>query len=166
MRIDVHNEDRLPIGWAEIDLNNDRPEEITLRAFDGGQRTHRLHWDNALDESNHLRRCIACGCRELFVRKDFPQRLGLALVIVAAVVSVFLFAIDYVVTSIAVLAAAVVIDSIIYYFTPRCVVCYRCRTEYRDLEISRDIEPRTLALPVRIRGTRAERPRSPAAPRP
>ena len=29
----------------------------------------------------HLRRCLVCPSTELFVRKDFPQRVGLAIVV-------------------------------------------------------------------------------------
>src|SRR5687767_14520499 len=32
-----------------------------------------------------LTACPACGCRDLFIRKDFPQKLGLAIVGVAGV---------------------------------------------------------------------------------
>ena len=34
--------------------------------------------------NNVLTQCPACGCRELFIRKNFPQKLGLAIVIAGA----------------------------------------------------------------------------------
>ena len=36
------------------------------------------------------------------------------------------------------LALVVLIDAIIYFFAGRCLVCYRCRTEFRDTPIRAD----------------------------
>ena len=37
--------------------------------------------------NGYLKRCIACPSTELFVRKDFPQRLGVAIVVTGFVIS-------------------------------------------------------------------------------
>ena len=72
-----------------------------------------------------------CGCRELFVRKDFPQVTGFV------IVSSGSGALDGAVSgcSTSLLAAVVVLitvtlmDLLIYFFTGKCLVCYRCRSE-------------------------------------
>ena len=97
-----------------------------------------LIWDGAFDDQQHLRRCPACGCRELFVRKDFPQITGLVIVLMAAVLAVALFGNQLVIYGFLLLGAAAVIDAIIFFFVGKCLVCYRCRSEFRDTPIRPD----------------------------
>ncbi len=97
-----------------------------------------LDWDGAFDDQQHLRRCPACGCRELFVRKDFPQITGLVIVLLAVVMAVALFSSQLDIFGFLLLGAAAVIDAIIYFFVGKCLVCYRCRSEFRDTPIRPD----------------------------
>ena len=81
--------------------------------------------------------CPACGCRELFVRKDFPQKVGLLVVIVAAVTFLALAADPHrFYVGAWVLAGAVVVDAALYLLVPRITVCYRCRSEFRDVAVN------------------------------
>jgi hypothetical protein len=84
-----------------------------------------------------LAACPECGCRELFVRKDFPQKLGLAVVLVAAVAFVAL-SVRRATMYLGVLAllAAVVVDAVLYLFVPKVTVCYRCRAEFRGMPVN------------------------------
>jgi hypothetical protein len=75
-------------------------------------------------------RCVRCGGLELFVRKDFPQRLGFMIVIVFGLASLYYFRINAVISWL-ILAAAVVLDVLIYCIIGRVTTCYRCRAEYR-----------------------------------
>ena len=84
-----------------------------------------------------LTTCPACGCRDLFVRKDFPQKLGLAIVIVAGVAFVVLAIRPRTFYLGAwVLVGAAVVDGLLYLFVPRVTVCYRCRKEFRGAPIN------------------------------
>jgi DNA-directed RNA polymerase subunit RPC12/RpoP len=87
----------------------------------------------ARDENLPLERCPRCGCRDLFVRKDFPQKLGLAIVVVAAAAFLWLASsrTHFYLGAIVLLAAAL-IDAALYAFVPTITVCYRCRAEFRD----------------------------------
>ncbi len=78
-----------------------------------------------------ITRCALCPGREFFIRKDFPQKLGLALVVLAALVASIFYARENIPATFATLAAVVVIDAVIYLFVGRVTVCYRCRAEYR-----------------------------------
>ncbi len=78
-----------------------------------------------------IERCAVCGSAELFRRKDFPQKLGLALVTVAAVASLVLYGLFEVLWSWAVLIAAVLFDVALFYVLPRLTGCYKCQAEYR-----------------------------------
>lgn len=46
----------------------------------------RVTADEPLDE------CLVCGCKELFIRKNFSQRLGVAVVVIAATSSAIAWA--------------------------------------------------------------------------
>jgi len=92
------------------------------------------HPDNSItsEDSGVLNECPKCGCRDLFIRKDFPQKLGLALVVGAGIAFLILAARrQSFYLGIAVLLAAAVIDGLLYCFVPRITVCYRCRAEFR-----------------------------------
>ena len=77
-------------------------------------------------------RCPCCGAAEFFVRKDFPQNLGLAVVVVAAVASFILFS-RHTLVALALLAGVVILDAAIYLFVGKVTVCYRCRAEFRGV---------------------------------
>jgi len=71
-----------------------------------------------------LSACAKCGHRELYRRKDFPRRLGLVVVAVAAVLVFWT-------ESYWPLAAAAAIDLIFFLLIPEVVVCYQCGAEHR-----------------------------------
>lgn len=124
-----------PPGSAATSTEHARPPSASS---DATGREVFLDWDGAFDDQQHLRRCPACGCRELFVRKDFPQITGLVIVLLAVVLAVALFSNQLDIYGFLLLAAAAVIDAIIYFFVGKCLVCYRCRSEFRDTPIRPD----------------------------
>jgi hypothetical protein len=78
-----------------------------------------------------LSTCPQCGCRDLFIRKDFPQKLGLALVILAG--GAFLVLAAWRQTfwiGAAILLGAAVVDALLYAVVGKVTVCYRCRSEF------------------------------------
>src|SRR5687767_2821373 len=69
---------------------------------------------------NCLSVCPNCGCRDLFIRKDFPQKLGLAIVVVAASAFLVLAASrQHFYLGVIVLIAAALIDVLLYWFVPK-----------------------------------------------
>ena len=100
-----------------------------------------------------LTACPDCGCRDLFVRKDFPQKLGLAIVILAAAAFLVLAANrSTFYLGVLVLLVAMVLDAALYWFVPKVTVCYRCRHEFRDRPINPEHEPFELAVGEKYRG--------------
>ncbi|HEY3242611.1 MAG TPA: hypothetical protein VGM03_04590 [Phycisphaerae bacterium] len=93
-------------------------------------RDHALRLTESIRKESIVDACAICGGRELFIRKDFPQRLGLAIVLLAGGASIYFFANNFVVAY-AILAAAVVIDLLLYLLIGKVTVCYACRAEYR-----------------------------------
>jgi hypothetical protein len=81
--------------------------------------------------------CPNCGCRDLFVRKDFPQKTGLLVVVVAGLAFLFFAArrgTFYL--GVWVLVSAAAIDALLYALVPKLTVCYRCRAEFRGLPLN------------------------------
>ena len=87
--------------------------------------------------SEMIEKCPKCGCRDLFVRKDFPQRVGLAIVFFAGIAFLVLAARrNNFYLGVIVLLVAVLFDAVLYWFVPKITVCYKCRSEFRDAPIN------------------------------
>ena len=87
--------------------------------------------------SEPLTTCPACDCPDLFIRKDFPQKVGLFIVTVAAIVFLVLAADPHrVYLGLWVLTAAVIVDAVLYLVVKKITVCYRCRAEFRDVPLN------------------------------
>ena len=96
-----------------------------------------LNWDTALDDAGQLRRCVACGCTDLFKEKAFPQVT--AFIVVLAFLGAVVGAAGLANTPPVLVAMAVilVLDVAILVFSRRRLVCYQCRTTFYDLSIAR-----------------------------
>ena len=78
-----------------------------------------------------LRRCLVCPSTELFARKDFPQRLGVGIVVAGFAASCVTWAWRLLVPTFAILFATALLDVILYLLMPECLTCYRCAARYR-----------------------------------
>src|SRR5688500_15230533 len=84
-----------------------------------------------------LSTCPACGCRDLFVRKDFPQKIGLGIVVVAAVAFLVLAARPVTFClGVWVLVGSAALDAVLYLLVPKVTVCHQCRREFRDAPLN------------------------------
>jgi ABC-type dipeptide/oligopeptide/nickel transport system permease component len=100
-----------------------------------------------------IEQCPKCGCRDLFVRKDFPQRLGLAIVFVAGIAFLVLAARrNQFYLGAIVLIVALLIDALGYFLVGLVTVCYRCRGEFRDVPINPAHGPFELSIAEKYRG--------------
>jgi len=87
----------------------------------------------AARDGDHLNQCLVCGSRELFVRKDFPQRLGLLLVVVGFVASSVAWFYYQIVLAFGILFLTAGIDVVLYVLMGEALVCYRCEAHYRQV---------------------------------
>ena len=78
-----------------------------------------------------LLRCMTCPSTELFVRKDFPQRVGLAIVVVGLAASCVAWANRELVATFAILFGSALLDVVLFFLMPDCLSCYRCGARYR-----------------------------------
>ena len=99
-----------------------------------------------------LAACPKCGCRDLFIRKDFPQKTGLAVVVIAAVAFLVLAARrgTFYLGALVLLAAAAV-DALLYAFVPKVTTCYRCRADFRGRRLNPEHGPFELAVAEKYR---------------
>jgi hypothetical protein len=81
-----------------------------------------------------LQQCLVCGSRDLFVRKDFPQRLGVAIVVTGFIASSIAWSQYMTVLTFAILFATALIDVVLYLLVGEALECYRCHTQYRTVE--------------------------------
>jgi hypothetical protein len=102
--------------------------------------------------------CPHCGCKDIFIRKDFPQKLGMAIVVLAALAFLILAARPTTFYLGAwLLVAAVIVDAIFYLFVPKVMTCYRCRTDFRNIPINPVFGKFELATAEKYRGKPHER---------
>lgn len=80
-----------------------------------------------------IRRCVVCPSDELFVRKDFSQRLGVAIVVTGFVLSSITWYYHQIVATYAILFATALIDVVLYVLVGNVLQCYRCQAQYRGL---------------------------------
>ena len=77
--------------------------------------------------------CLICPSTELFVRKDFPQVLGVAIVVLAAVVSSVFWYLHMPWWTYGTLFLAAFIDLVLYILVGNQLQCYRCQAQYRGV---------------------------------
>lgn len=138
MRIEWRDDRRRKIGRVEADPAA-RPTRAPIieRGQPAPTREAFLQWEGALDDAGQLRKCLACGCGDLFKEKAFPQVTGLVIVLafVGAIVGALGLATNLPV--LVLLMAVLVLDVAILVFSSRRLVCYRCRTSFHDVAIAR-----------------------------
>jgi hypothetical protein len=78
-------------------------------------------------------RCLVCPSTDLFVRKDFPQRLGVALVAIGIVGSSIAWGYGQMYLTFGILFATALADVLLYTFVGEQLMCYRCQAEYRGV---------------------------------
>jgi hypothetical protein len=83
--------------------------------------------------AGRLDRCVVCPSRELFVRKDFPQRLGVAIVVAGFAASCWTWARHQIVATFAILMATALVDVVLYLLMGNVLECYRCHAQYRGV---------------------------------
>lgn len=65
-----------------------------------------------------LRGCLACGHDQLYAARDFPRRLGIAVVVVAALLAPFTYYVS--------LAVGALVDAALVFVVRRRLHCYSC----------------------------------------
>jgi len=85
----------------------------------------------AIEPGGSLHACPLCATEELYLQKDFPQGLGLAIVIAGFAVSTVFWYYDRPVPALSILLASALADMVLFYVVPDVTICYRCLSQYR-----------------------------------
>jgi hypothetical protein len=75
--------------------------------------------------------CAACATGDLYIQKDFPHGLGLAIVIAGFAGSTLFWYYYMPISATLVLLATAGLDLLLYYLVPDVTICYRCLAQYR-----------------------------------
>jgi hypothetical protein len=75
--------------------------------------------------------CPWCLTSDLYIQKDFPQALGLFIVVVGFAISTVFWYYEMPVATFAVLLVSALVDGVLYYTVPDVTICYRCLSQVR-----------------------------------
>ena len=78
-----------------------------------------------------LEACPSCATADLYIQKDFPQGLGLFIVIVGFAISTVFWYYEMPIPAYAILLASALLDMALYYKVPNVTICYRCLCQIR-----------------------------------
>jgi hypothetical protein len=90
-----------------------------------------LSWSDDVAADRAVDRCPICAGADFYIRKDFDPKVGLAVVVVGALVSAVFYWFGRDLIAYSILAAAVFVDLIVYGRLTDVTVCYRCHAEFR-----------------------------------
>ncbi len=154
MRIDIRNLQRRHLFRVEVDPQNPprivRPPGSSPPALAAGTASSPvnhgegeiyLNWDQAIDDRGYLRHCPVCNCKDLYTRKMFPQITGFVIVTLGVALSLVLIGYRQSTAALVVLLVMIAADLAILFLSKRKLVCYRCRSEFHGLPVSRDQRP-------------------------
>lgn len=80
-----------------------------------------------------LSACVVCGNAELYRRKDFPQTLGVSILVICCVASTATYFYYQQWWTWGILIGSAVFDCLLYLLVKDVTVCYRCDAHYRNL---------------------------------
>jgi len=108
----------------------------TAIACDGCHWSRPVRFD--VSETSVPEACLVCGCGDLWRQKDFPERLGLAMVVLGALLSTVAWAYHLPAAALGILLGFALVDLVLFTFMKDVLVCYRCHARYRDVPFRED----------------------------
>ena len=98
-----------------------------------------------------------CGNNELYKKKAFPHWLGMSILIVACLASVFTYGWYEKWLTWAILIGSALFDGVLYLLVGDVIVCYRCKAHYGGVQPSERHKPHELIIGERYRQERIRR---------
>lgn len=98
--------------------------------------------------------CLVCGNHQLYKQKDFPQWLGMSILLVAVVLSTITYYSYEKWWSWSFLIGSAIIDGAMYLMVGDALVCYRCQAHYRGFTANESHQPFEIAIGERYRQER------------
>jgi len=122
---------RCPKCDAALPINASRPDAPETITCGACGREIPLALTPAVRADQAVDRCPVCNGADFYVRKDFNPRLGITIVAIGAVISAGFYWFKRDLIAYGILAAATLIDLVIYGRLKEVTVCYRCHSEFR-----------------------------------
>ncbi len=82
-------------------------------------------------DGERVKRCLVCPSTDLYVRKDFPQRLGVLIVAVGIIGSSIAWSYANLPWTFGILFATALADLALFAVVGNSLMCYRCGAQYR-----------------------------------
>ena len=102
-------------------------------------------------EDDRPKHCLCCGNEDLWRQKDFPQALGLLMVVTGGGLSTFAWWHVEPIWALGILLVFAAIDMVLYAVMRDVLVCYRCSARHRKANIHDDHPHFNLELNERYR---------------
>jgi hypothetical protein len=129
----------------------DKPGDWRCPACD-----HRIHFE-AGDPA--VPSCSVCGCGDLYKQKNFPHRLGMLILLVPLVLSVYTYLWYDKWLTWALLLGSALVDGALYLLVGDAIVCYRCGAHHRGIPKGSPHQPFEITIGERYRQERIRRER-------
>ena len=114
-----------------------KPARSEVTAASRGVMCSSCHWTRSINdgelEGESPRRCLVCGCNDLWRQKDFSQTLGVAIVGLGILLSTIAIAYMQPELSFGILMVFGMADMVVYAVARDRLVCYRCHAIYRHI---------------------------------
>ena len=94
-----------------------------------------LDWNSTVDDSGHLRGCVACG-NDVFRERTFPQVTWIVVVLAFAGAVAGILGLVTTWPMLIAMAAVLVIDIAILKFSFTRLVCYKCGARFSNVKIA------------------------------
>ncbi len=114
-------------------------------------------------QSAGMTRCVVCPSEELFLRKDFPQHVGVTIVVVGLAASCIPWYFHNWYGTFAILFTTALVDVVLYLVMGDMLQCYRCHAQYRGTPNLGQHEAFSLETHERHRQQQARLPKGPPA---
>tara|TARA_B100000470_G_C19773714_1_gene384285 strand:- start:475 stop:948 length:474 start_codon:yes stop_codon:yes gene_type:complete len=131
------------------------PVEATDRSLQincgGCKQAFLLGFSDTVRADEKVDRCPVCAGGDFYMRKDFDPKVGVTVIVIAALISAAFYYYGQDLVAYGVLGGAALIDLAVYSRLKDLTVCYRCHAEFRgkfehtadpfDLHTADELEP-------------------------
>jgi hypothetical protein len=97
--------------------------------------------NDSLRDRNIVTTCVSCGHDTLYVQKDFNRQVGMAIVGLGIIASIYFFARSKPIFAMAALGVTAFVDFLAYFLVGEVTVCYSCHAIYRGFKRNAEHEP-------------------------
>jgi len=97
--------------------------------------------NDSIVDSDIVTQCISCGHDTLYRQKDFNRAVGMGLVGIGVIISLYFFARGEPLYAMGALAVTALIDFLAYFLVGEVTVCYSCHAIYRGFKRNPEHEP-------------------------